>query len=266
MKTFFACSSQKMETTATPCTPGNISHDTMCRLPLGGNHTTTILRSAWPLAVCVALVVTAQATAAKTSSTPLNEQQHKHQRGCGPIDQLRRSRLLQPQHRGVPATGSERANGVQSSAWLSPHAERSTWTVRGGQRSNNRDEAEGDHGTQNTKREGDGEQPRYFRDFPPSGARDQQDGVSAAAKKIEKIAADFRTKTDDLAADVRARGEAIAADLKAKQGKITDEVLRDRSPEAFGELGGHHTPYDPTTAVRVPYGFDGHGDCCVKPP
>ena len=238
----------------------------MCRLPLGGNHTATTLRSAWPLAICVALVVTAQTTTAKTSSTPKNHRQHKHQRGCGPTDQLRRSRLLQPQHRGVPATGSERGKGVQSSAWLSHHAERSTWTVRGGQLSNNRDEAEGGGGAQNTKREGDGEQPRYFRDFPPSGARDHQAGVSAAAEKIEKIAADFRTKTDDLAADVRARGEAIAADLKAKQEKITDEVLRDRSPEAFGELGGHHTPYDPTTAVRVPSGLDDHSRWCVKPP
>ncbi|CAM9238358.1 unnamed protein product [Laminaria digitata] len=65
---------------------------------------------------------------------------------------------------------------------------------------------------------------------------------------MEKIAADFRAKTDCLAADVRVQGDAIAADLKAKQEKITDEVWRDRSPEAFGELGGHHSPYDSTTA------------------
>lgn len=125
--------------------------------------------------------------------------------------------------------------------------------VRGGEHSSNPDEAEGvgaGDGAQNTERQG--EQPRYFRDFPPPRARDQQDGGHAAADKIEKIAADFRAKTDDLAADVRARREAIAADLKAKQEKITDEVLRDRSPEAFGELGGHHSPYDSTTAVRVP--------------
>lgn len=239
----------------------------MCRLPLSGNHTTTMLRSTWSLVICVTLVVTAQATTAKTSSTPKKQEQHKHQRGCGPTDhQLFRSRLLQPEHRGVPATGSNRGKGVRSSEWLSPRAERRAWTVRGGQHSNNRDEAEGGGSEQNFKREG--EQTRYFPDFPaPPGARDQQDGVNAAAEKIEKIAADFRTKTDDLAADVRARGEAISADLKAKQEKITDEVLRDRSPEAFGELGGHHSPYDSTTAVRVPSGLDGHSSwLCVPSP
>lgn len=75
-----------------------------------------------------------------------------------------------------------------------------------------------------------GEQPRYMQ------------------APIEKVAADLRAKRDDIAADVLARGQAIASELKVKQEKIADEVLRDRSPEAFGELGGHAS-YDSATAV-----------------
>ncbi|CAM9318689.1 unnamed protein product [Hapterophycus canaliculatus] len=62
------------------------------------------------------------------------------------------------------------------------------------------------------------------------------------------MTADLLAKKDHIAADIHARGEAVAADLKAKQEKITDEILRERSPEAFGELGGHSSSYDSATA------------------
>lgn len=81
------------------------------------------------------------------------------------------------------------------------------------------------------------------------GRAEEQRAQTTDKIKIEYIASELRARTDDIAADMRARGEAIAADLQAKQEKITDELLRDRSPEAFGELGGHRS-YDPTTAVR----------------
>ncbi len=67
---------------------------------------------------------------------------------------------------------------------------------------------------------------------------------------LEKIAADLRAKKEHIATHINDRKEAIAADLKAKQEKIADEVLRERSPEAFGELGGHASSYDSATAVR----------------
>lgn len=66
---------------------------------------------------------------------------------------------------------------------------------------------------------------------------------------LEKIAADLRAKKEHIATHISDRKEAIAADLKAKQEKIADEVLRERSPEAFGELGGHASSYDSATAV-----------------
>lgn len=111
-------------------------------------------------------------------------------------------------------------------------------------------------GTANTEEEA-GEPPLYrssswsgsrnFLQQPPPGGHNKEE--KKASERIEKIAENLKAKRDDIAADVRARGEALAADLKAKQEKITDEVLRDRSPEAFGELGGHHS-YDSATAVR----------------
>lgn len=116
----------------------------------------------------------------------------------------------------------------------------------------------GVEGPTNTEEESDEPPPLYrssswngSRDFvqqPHSGGHNKQEST-ASRERIEKIAENLKSKRDDIAADVRARGEAIAADLKAKQEKITDEVLRDRSPEAFGELGGHHS-YDSATAVR----------------
>ena len=71
-----------------------------------------------------------------------------------------------------------------------------------------------------------------------------------AVEKIEQFAADLRAKKDDIVENVRAQGEAIAEGLKAKQEKLADEVLRDRSPEVFGGLDGHHS-YDSATAVSL---------------
>lgn len=68
---------------------------------------------------------------------------------------------------------------------------------------------------------------------------------------IEKLAADLRAKKEHIATHIHDRKEAFAADLKAKQEKIADEVLRERSPEAFGELGGHASSYDSATAVST---------------
>lgn len=66
---------------------------------------------------------------------------------------------------------------------------------------------------------------------------------------IEKLAADLRAKKEHIATHIHDRKEAFTAELKAKQEKIADEVLRERSPEAFGELGGHASSYDSATAV-----------------
>ena len=78
-------------------------------------------------------------------------------------------------------------------------------------------------------------------------------GTSAADinhhHNIEKLAADLRAKKEHIATHIHDRKEAFTADLKAKQEKIADEVLRERSPEAFGELGGHASSYDSATAV-----------------
>lgn len=110
-------------------------------------------------------------------------------------------------------------------------------SVRGGQESNDvADNA--------------GEQPRYVDDFS-QGAKSSKQESNAAVEKMEKLAADLRSKRDDIAADLRAKRDDIAADLKAKQEKITDEVLRDRSPEAFGELGGHQSSYEYDSATAV---------------
>lgn len=68
---------------------------------------------------------------------------------------------------------------------------------------------------------------------------------------IEKLAADLRAKKEHITTHINDRKEALAADLKAKQEKIADEVLRERSPEAFGELGGHASSYDSATAVST---------------
>lgn len=233
----------------------------MCRLRLSSIHTTK-LRSTWPLVICFAFVVTTQSTAAvETSPMPKKHQQHQHQRhqyqqARGLANKLRGLRLLQPQHRG---STSDPGKGVRTSAWVSPHAERSICVVRGGQHSNNnKEDGVNNVAEQNSKREAEGQRPSssYSRDFPPPpgasiAASDcqQDDDSNATVEKLEKIAAGFRAKTDELAADVRARGEAMATDLKAKHERVTDEVLRDRYPEAFGELGGHHSPYDSTTAV-----------------
>ncbi|CAM9117058.1 unnamed protein product [Scytosiphon promiscuus] len=74
------------------------------------------------------------------------------------------------------------------------------------------------------------------------------DGVEQDSNPIDRMTADLLAKRDNIAADIHAKGEAIAADFKSKQEKITDEMLRERSPEAFGELGGHSSSYDAATA------------------
>lgn len=105
----------------------------------------------------------------------------------------------------------------------------SAWTLRGGyERSSSTVKSQEEHDAQTGG--DDGEEDR---------------------KPKDSIAADLLAKGDNIAADIHARGEAIAADLKAKQEKVTDEILRERSPEAFGELGGHSSSYDPATAVSA---------------
>lgn len=121
--------------------------------------------------------------------------------------------------------------------WMPTRASESLLTLRGGFESGS---IGGGADSTELQREGSNDFQSH-----PSGKHDTR-----AVDKIEKIAADLRAKRDDIAADVRARSEAFKADLKAKHEKITDEVLRDRSPEVVGELCGHRS-YDSTTAVST---------------
>lgn len=136
---------------------------------------------------------------------------------------------------------------------------RAPLAVRGGSAGTNddtEDEAENDEARSRDYRSFMQQVPPPYGGGIDSDNSDNSRQENKPAERIEKIAADLKARRDDIAADVRARGEAIAADLKAKQAKIADEVLRDRSPEAFGELGGHRS-YDSATAVR----FRNHETC-----
>lgn len=135
------------------------------------------------------------------------------------------------QHRSLQRRSRTRRSGAQ--AWSRMRPRQSAWAVRGGYKHGS-SATSGSSGSSSSNGVGqDG--------FPPRG--------ETTDSSIDKLAADLRATRDHIAADIHARGEAIAADLKGKQEKIVDEVLRERSPEAFGELGGHASSYDSATAV-----------------
>lgn len=181
-----------------------------------------------PLITCLVLMITAQAASSlisDDSTSPSQQLGYQHPAG---------------QRRASQSTASTR---TRTRAWLSAR------TVRGGYQhgSSNRG-----HGTQKNDQDND--------HVPPRGATATADEIDISGDanydhdnqhNIEKIAADLRAKKDHIATHIHARGEALAADLKAKQEKIADEVLRERSPEALGELGGHASSYDSATAVST---------------
>lgn len=228
--------------------------------------------ASWPLTMCIIALVTTTSTAAvgtthETSTTTchkrssLSEQQHRFNARrlahCRPLTDQ------QQQHNNGGDSHHTKSPSLQQQL---PHRRSTCVSIRAAEQCvalllDFRGGSSNEPG-QEAAQGGEGDEPgageaRLSPDFlPPPGGK-QND--NKAAEKIEKIAADLRAKRDDIAADVRARGEAIATDLKAKQEaiaadlkatqeKITDEVLRDRSPEAFGELGGHKS-YDSATAV-----------------
>ncbi|CAM9250230.1 unnamed protein product [Ectocarpus sp. 13 AM-2016] len=136
------------------------------------------------------------------------------------------------QHRSLQRRSRTLRSGAQ--AWSRTRPRQSAWTVRGGYKHGSSAIASSSGSNSGNSVGQDG--------FAPSGE------TTAADSNIDKLAADLRATRDHIAADIHARGEAIAADLKGKQEKIVDEVLRERSPEAFGELGGHASSYDSATA------------------
>lgn len=200
------------------------------RLSFNQTSTAVVLRSVWALASCCLLIVTAQAE--PVIATPSQPQQQ--QRRGWPNTRVGRLRQqLQEQRHGHTALQTHVPRVLQTYAWVSTRAGHIVLSVRGGQEGN------GIIGNNAS------EQSRYV----DTGVTSSKQESNAAVEKMEKIAADLRSKRDDIAADLRAKRDDIAADLKAKQEKITDEVLRDRSPEALGELGGHQSSYDSATAV-----------------
>lgn len=188
-----------------------------------------------------AVFIDSAATSQRHGQAQRQQSQHHHCRSNN--DKLNRRH-----RRSSPLRTTETASSPPSS-WVSPTTScggltAAVLSVRGGDYGGNIangdfNEVQGRHQMPPPKDECNDKQQRQ---------RQEQDN-NKAVDKIERIAADFKAKRDDIAADVRACGEAIAADFKAKHVKLTDEVLRERSPEAFGELGGHRS-YDSATAVR----------------
>lgn len=133
-----------------------------------------------------------------------------------------------------------------SLGWARMQAGRNPWIVRGGYQH--------DHSSSSSK-----DSSSRGQDTFSNASVDEEDHVRPRGgttatdinhhHNIEKLAADLRAKKEHIATHLHDRKEAFAADLKAKQEKIADEVLRERSPEAFGELGGHASSYDSATAV-----------------
>lgn len=201
------------------------------RLIFNPTSIAVVLRSVWTLASCCMLIVTAQAEAVITTLSQPQQQQQRRGWHNTPLGRPRQQ--LQEQRDGQTALQTHVPRVLQTYAWVLTRAGHSVLSVRGGQ------EGSGISGNNAS------EQSRYV----DAGATSSKQESHAAVEKMEKIAADLRSKRDDIAADLRAKRDDIAADLKAKQEKITDEVLRDRSPEAFGELGGHQSSYDSATAV-----------------
>lgn len=206
-----------------------------------------------PLLACVMLMLSTQATTGDISHSPSNRRDIIwYQRQVHPTRPHRRRPQQQQECRHQTHQVRVSLPQFQSTTWQSSRLVWTTREIRGGQQPGRRG---------NTYEASDqtapDEEGRFIRDFPPpssSTSSKQHDSSNAAVEKIEKLAAELRAKRDDITAEVRARGEALAAELKAKQEKIADEVLRDRSPEAFGELNGHHS-YDSATAVSAPGAF-----------
>lgn len=127
-----------------------------------------------------------------------------------------------------------------------PQAGKNSWTVRGGyQHDRSSSSSSSSSRGQDTFNNGGVDQEDH--DVRPRGGTTATD--IDHHHNIEKLAADLRATKENIATHIQDRKEAFTADLKAKQEKLTDEVLRERSPEAFGELGGHASSYDSATAV-----------------
>lgn len=201
-----------------------------------------------PLLSCMMLLLSTQATTGDISHLSNRRDIICYQRQVHPTRPSRR----RPQQQRQCRHQTHRVRGLlkqfQSTTWESSRLVWTTRGIRGGQQPDKRGDT-----YETSDQTAPDEEARYIRDFPPPSspiASKQHDSSNAAVEKIEKLAAELRAKRDDITAEVRARGEALAAELKAKQEKIADEVLRDRSPEAFGELNGHHS-YDSATAVST---------------
>lgn len=197
-----------------------------------------------PLLSCVMLVLSTQATTGDFSRPSNRRDILWYQSQVHPTRPHRR----RPQQQRQCRHQTDQARGLlkqfQSTTWESSRLVWTTRGIRGGQQPDKRGDT-----YETSDQTAPDEDARCIHDFPPPS-----NGSNPAVEKIEKLAAEIRAKRDDITAEIRARGEVLAAELKAKQEMIADEVLRDRSPEAFGELNGHHS-YDSATAVSTPSAF-----------